>query len=1026
MASLEESCIMQISGDQYDNLQEATKNFINVLIPAFYEKTGVKVYITSGWRPYSSNGSQHHMNGEAFDVAGDDLNDVSLRNLYGEMAKQTGDCTPLDEYYSAGVDGAEWWDGSYWDTSGDNFHITVHGDPTGTPTGGKDPTNEAGKKVQALIDWCVKTANEENPPHVYVSGGAGPDNFDCTGFISYGMKQAGFAIEPCHGDAFDNAVVAAGWESIDYDDSAGYDKLKPGDILSNPGHVELYVGNGQVCGAHGANKQPESEQISVEGWYPSGWTNIYRVTGAAGMKGPGGKSGKGGKYSLNDMNAYMSNIKDRGGSVELMPSKKTYCEPMYPDYMYVAGNIPCSAVEVTAINNAGRMDQMSDYSIMTGQVMQDLTGMDNGAFTTPNAMALAQRSFDPSKAELEVKVPNAGKPLNNNDPFPVDLKIEELERHAPRVKQYKLPYNKKCGVSKTISSAILHISDWTEKRIVRLENLLSTTMRYVYGMGTRMFINCQYYGGQDHRSKYCCIRCLKDDRTDDGQVMTIDQCLSCSRYEPIIGQTYDLKNEVGANLANIEDDMQMAYMNMQDTLDFLRVEKMHKKKDPYKLNYRFTETKNLNEYKFKDIWDKGVKMDWKLTPVEQQKPQINWRADINSEDKSPAKLDSYQAGPGQTSDDPGNTLKKGASGDWASKHLQQMNILLEIKKKHDEEAKKSEKSPCDGEKTQDDVYEKNKHAIEAVANGFAGAESCDLDKAIDNMKNNGYEQAIQNACKEGNADPVLVFAIAVMKTCGDIGAEHGMFNQEGVDNTMSPGDQTKKMVEAINGSDKKKGSNPIGLIQSLYGWNDDLGKLNSENTEFTEEWAVAAGEQNAPMFPEFIKLYDEISKKNTGLSQASTKINGGTDGAEFPLSTDDLAVAYLIQDYGVSCIAENVASVSNGIIIQLPQNTSIHAPCNGTFSEMAYNEQIGNFTKLTDPSCALTFTYGGLDYMDKTGVKKGEVFAHSTERLVIRIEDKHGPTDPKATWQKLCNKVSTEKSIGKLIEEENVKQASVS
>ena len=297
-------------------------------------------------------------------------------------------------------------------------------------------------------------------------------------------------------------------------------------------------------------------------------------------------------------------------------------------------------------------------------------------------MALAQRAFDPSKAELEVKVPNAGKPLNNNDSFPVDLKIEELERHLPRVKQYKMPYNTKCGVSKNVSAAILHISDWAEKRIVRLENILATTMRYVYGMGSRMFVNCQYYGGQDHRSKYKCIRCLKDDRTDDGQVMTIDQCLSCSRYEPIIGQTYDILNEVGANLANIEDDMQAGYMNMQDTLDFMRVEKMHQKKKAYKLNYQFTQTQNLNEYKFKDIWDDGVKMDWKLTPVEQQKPQINWRADVNSEDKSPAKLDSYQSGPGQTGEDQNPSLKSGEAGDWVSKHLQKMNELLEIKAKY--------------------------------------------------------------------------------------------------------------------------------------------------------------------------------------------------------------------------------------------------------------------------------------------------------------------------------------------------------
>ena len=61
-------------------------------------------------------------------------------------------------------------------------------------------------------------------------------------------------------------------------------------------------------------------------------------------------------------------------------------------------------------------------------------------------------------------------------------------------------------------------------------------MRYVFGMAGRMQINCVYYGGQDHRAKYKCIRCMRDDRVNDGQVMQIDQCLSCTRYEPIFGQ----------------------------------------------------------------------------------------------------------------------------------------------------------------------------------------------------------------------------------------------------------------------------------------------------------------------------------------------------------------------------------------------------------------------------------------------------------------------------------------------------------
>ena len=99
-----------------------------------------------------------------------------------------------------------------------------------------------------------------------------------------------------------------------------------------------------------------------------------------------------------------------------------------------------------------------------------------------------------------MKVPNAGKPLNNMDPYPVDLKIEELELHSPRVKQYKLPYDKKVACTKTLAAAILTLSDFSEKRIVKLENTLATVMRYLFAIGSRMHVNCQYYGGQDHRS----------------------------------------------------------------------------------------------------------------------------------------------------------------------------------------------------------------------------------------------------------------------------------------------------------------------------------------------------------------------------------------------------------------------------------------------------------------------------------------------------------------------------------------------
>ena len=43
--------------------------------------------------------------------------------------------------------------------------------------------------------------------------------------------------------------------------------------------------------------------------------------------------------------------------------------------------------------------------------------------------------------------------------------------------------------------------------------------------------------------------------------MTLDQCLSCTRYEPIIGQVYAILDESGTNITQILDDAQMYYTN---------------------------------------------------------------------------------------------------------------------------------------------------------------------------------------------------------------------------------------------------------------------------------------------------------------------------------------------------------------------------------------------------------------------------------------------------------------------------------
>lgn len=733
-----------------------------------------------------------------------------------------------------------------------------------------------------------------------------------------------------------------------------------------------------------------------------------------------------------------SNIKDNGYSVSIMPNQKTYCEPVYPDFVYVSGGIPGSAIEDTVIERSGaEPGPNGGYNVMTSEGMQDLTGLNTNAFTTDKAMEQAQREWNPTNAELEMKVPNAGKPLNNNDPYPVDLKIEEIEQHMPRAKQYQLPYDKEVPVTKVLASSILTLSDQTEKRLVKLENVLATVLRYVFAIGSRLPINCIYYGGQDHRSKYCCIRCLNDSRTEDGQVMQIDQCLSCSRYEPIIGQTYDILSEVGSNLANVEDDALMGYMNMNDMINFLRVEKMHDKKEDIKLNYKNTRTKNENSVKFKDMWDEGIRMNWKLTPVESQKAQINWRPDINHEDKSGPKLDSFQQanGPAQTGSDVTCTLQAGNCKEWMNKHYDSMKDLL--KRAAADASKKSDKSNDSSDSSDSSEDNQPNQDLQACAaairEGFNFASDARIDEALDTMKVLGYEQEFQNVCTDSKVDPALLFSLAVVEStanpkAGSIGDNPGagMFQCQGVNADTSVRDQTKKAIDILNSkvSALGKGGNPIAPVQAFNSFPEALYKVNKDGSAYDVEWYKGCKTSDSSIaaryFPSVVATYKKVVAKCKDFSQASDK-----RGYEFPFVTAKLNQVYFIRDYGVTDQGGGVTATSNSLGFRVPNGSEVHAPSDCTIKEKGYSDSLGNYMMLTckDEDAVI---YGKLNSFvdiknDAGSVASGEVIAVTTEDFIVQVKTGDRLIDPKTKWSILNGKVSTEKSIGQQIEESNRK-----
>ena len=92
------------------------------------------------------------------------------------------------------------------------------------------------------VSGTVSDVIEEAYKHLgsaYVWGGAGPVNFDCSGFMQYIYRvAAGVSIGRTTYSQINNGVEVS------------YSNLKPGDLIfPNDHHVQLYIGNGYVIHA---------------------------------------------------------------------------------------------------------------------------------------------------------------------------------------------------------------------------------------------------------------------------------------------------------------------------------------------------------------------------------------------------------------------------------------------------------------------------------------------------------------------------------------------------------------------------------------------------------------------------------------------------------------------------------------------------------------------------------------------------------------------------------------------------------
>ena len=529
----------------------------------------------------------------------------------------------------------------------------------------------------------------------------------------------------------------------------------------------------------------------------------------------------------------------------------------------------------------------------------------NAALGNSEEIKKRQHILDPSNYDTEIKTPNPGKMPNNEDPFPVDLKIEELEVHKPDVKIYQLTVPQEC---RELGKAVLKISDTAEKRIVKLENMMATLYRYLFRIGSRMSINCVYYGGQNPSfEKYKCIRCLVDNRTGEGQEIQLDQCLTCTRFEPIYGQVYELMNDLGSNVASILDDNQMAYSNMDKYVEQNRVEQYHDENEKASIDLATVQLKSdtsYNDREFKQRWGNGIAMDWKLVPKEQQKPHINWRQSINDDGSNLKRLASF----------PMNEQNAGSNLVTAGKTME--NLFIKNKQAMDSNSNSEIQNWISTGKQQ------GENVSDTLINKIKGGWAKEIRSAINGQQ--GLDSLAIACCAFiSNNDPSSIIS-KLVDIKGVTGVDNPALNiaayMSGINAIMGDESSNIPRIDKVT----KPNDNSIISTETYH--------LNWENrdtwywTEFAEPLSINAkknGESDSdvmPFFPKVCYLYCAL------LPYCKTSEYDG-EWAAFPFDDNQIQnnSIYFTSKYG-----PRNGRIHYGIDLQAPHGTEIHAIADGT------------------------------------------------------------------------------------------------
>lgn len=137
---------------------------------------------------------------------------------------------------------------------------------------------EAGNKAEGATEEggkLLSIAQSKKGKH-YSWGAAGPNAFDCSGFVSWCAIEAGL-MPP-------GSRLTSGNMDPKYVHKVSWDDIRPGDIVhfrGNPGHVAYYIGNDQVIECGGLTKSSKylgysGVGVTSLGGRRHGFKNVYR------------------------------------------------------------------------------------------------------------------------------------------------------------------------------------------------------------------------------------------------------------------------------------------------------------------------------------------------------------------------------------------------------------------------------------------------------------------------------------------------------------------------------------------------------------------------------------------------------------------------------------------------------------------------------------------------------------------------------------------------------------------------------